>query len=139
MEARTRLAACVAIGLAVVAALAAFAPWQVTLLAGWDSTALAFVSGVWLGVRGKDSAATEAHAAREDSSRTTADLVLTAASVASLAGLRRLEAAGVEQALVWLLWDEPEQLRRFAEEVAIEFRGPRPAVVTEAVPSEQTQ
>jgi uncharacterized membrane protein len=36
---------------------------------------------------GKDSAATEVHAAREDDSRTAADLVLIAASVASLVGV----------------------------------------------------
>ncbi len=87
MKARTRLAACVAIGLGVLAALAAFTPWQVSVLGGWDTTALAFVVIVWFGVRGKDSAATEALAMREDDSRTSADLVLIAASVASLVGV----------------------------------------------------
>ena len=87
MKARTRLAACVAIGLGVLAALAAFTPWQVSVLGGWDTTALAFVVIVWFGVRGKDSAATEALATREDDSRTSADLVLIAASVASLVGV----------------------------------------------------
>jgi hypothetical protein len=46
MEARTRLAACAAIGLGVFATLAAFTPWQVSVLAGWDTTALAFVGVV---------------------------------------------------------------------------------------------
>jgi uncharacterized membrane protein len=87
MKARTRLAACVAIGLGVFAGLAAFTPWQVSVLGGWDTTALAFVVIVWLGVRGKDSAATEALATVEDDSRTSADLVLIAASVASLVGV----------------------------------------------------
>lgn len=54
-----------------------------------------------------------------------------------IARLRRLEAAGVEQVLVWPLRDEAVQLRRFAEEVAIEFRSPRPTAV-EAVRGEQT-
>jgi uncharacterized membrane protein len=71
----------------VGAGLAAYTPWQVSILAGWDTTALAFVGLVWLVVRGKDSAATEAHAAREDNSRASADLVLIAASVASLVGV----------------------------------------------------
>lgn len=87
MKARTRLAACVVIGLGVFAGVAAFTPWQVSVLSGWDTTALAFVAVVWFGVRGKDSVATEALATREDDSRTSADIVLIAASVASLVGV----------------------------------------------------
>ena len=86
-RARTRLAACVAIGLVVSAPLAVFTPWQVSVLGGWDATALAFIVIVWFGIRHKDSAATEALATREDDSRTAADLVLIAASVASLIGV----------------------------------------------------
>ena len=87
MKARTRLAACVVVGLGVFAGLVAFTPWQVGVLGGWDTTALAFVVLVWLEIRGKDSAATQALAMREDDSRTSADLVLIAASVASLVGV----------------------------------------------------
>jgi uncharacterized membrane protein len=87
MTARTRIGICVAVGLGVVAALVAFTPWQVSVLGGWDATALAFVAVVWFEVRGKDSAATEALATREDDSRTAADLVLIAASIASLVGV----------------------------------------------------
>jgi uncharacterized membrane protein len=86
-RARTRLAACVVIGLAVSASLAVFTPWQVTVLAGWDATALAFITAVWLGIRHRDSGATAALATREDESRTAADLILIAASVASLIGV----------------------------------------------------
>ena len=87
MEARNRLAACFVIGLGVAAALAAFTPWQVSVLSGWDTTALAFVVVVWFRVRRKDSAETEALSTREDDSRTAADLVLIAASIASLVGV----------------------------------------------------
>jgi uncharacterized membrane protein len=87
MKAQTRLAACVVVGLGVFAGLVTFTPWQVSVLGGWDATALAFVVVVWLAVRGKDSATTEALATREDDSRTSADLVLIAASVASLVGV----------------------------------------------------
>ncbi len=87
MKARTRLLSCVVIGLGVFASLVVFSPWQVSVLAGWDATALAFVVLVWIGVRGKDSVATKALATRADDSRTSADLVLIAASVASLVGV----------------------------------------------------
>jgi uncharacterized membrane protein len=86
MKARTRLAAFVVVGLGVFAGLVAFTPWQVSVLGGWDTTALAFVVLDWLEIRGKDTAATQALAMREDDSRTSADLVLVAAGVASLVG-----------------------------------------------------
>jgi uncharacterized membrane protein len=86
-RARARLAVCVAIGLAVSAALAVFTPWQVTVLVGWDATALAFIGAVWFGIRDKDSGATAALATREDDSRAAADVILIAACVASLIGV----------------------------------------------------
>jgi uncharacterized membrane protein len=104
-RARTRLAACVAIGVAVSAPLTVFTPWQVSVLGGWDATALAFIVIVWFGIRHKDSAATEALATREDDSRTAADLILIAASVASLVGvafalLKAAAASGPAHALI---------------------------------------
>src|ERR1035437_2007378 len=87
MKAQTRLAACVVVELGVVAGLVTFTPGRVSVLGGGDATALAFVVVVWLAVRGKDSATTEALATREDDSRTAADLVLIAASVARLVGV----------------------------------------------------
>ena len=104
-RARSRLAVCVAIGLVAAAPLAVFTPWQVSVLGGWDATAFAFIFIVWLGVRGKDSAATEALATREDDSRTAADLILIAASVASLVGvafalLKAATASGPAHALI---------------------------------------
>ena len=86
-RARSRLAACVVIGVAVSVPLAVLTPWQVSVLGGWDATALAFILVVWLGLRDKDAAATEEVATREDDSRTAADLILIAASVASLIGV----------------------------------------------------
>jgi uncharacterized membrane protein len=91
-------------GLIVAAAAAAFAPWQVATLLGWDTAAIAFCAWVWIAVRGADAATTKRIATREDDSRTAADIVLIAASVASLfgVGFALLEASrqsGAERAL----------------------------------------
>lgn len=104
-RARTRLIVCVAIGLVVSVPLAVLTPWQVAVLGGWDATALAFIVIVGIGIRNKDSAATEALATREDDSRTAADLILIAASVASLVGvafalLKAAAASGPAHALI---------------------------------------
>jgi uncharacterized membrane protein len=57
--------------------------------------AIVFISSIWLNVRGMDGEATARHAAIEDASRPTADLILVLASVASLiaVGLALLEAS----------------------------------------------
>src|SRR5678816_3406688 len=86
------------------AGIAAFAiawlvtPWQAAALIGWNVAATAFIAWVWFTVAGMDGAATAKHAAIEDISRTTADLILILASVASLVGvgLSLLEASDLE-------------------------------------------
>jgi uncharacterized membrane protein len=87
VDARTRLLICVAVGLAVFAPVMVLSEWQVAVLVGWDSTALLFITMVWLSTRNKDSATTKSHATREDDSRVAADAVLVGASVASLVGV----------------------------------------------------
>lgn len=87
MDARTRLMVSLAGGLVALGPLVALTPWQVAVLGAWDITAVVFIVSVWLAVRGKDGAATQALATREDDSRAAADLVLIAASVASLVGV----------------------------------------------------
>lgn len=82
-----RLLSCAALGLVAFAVAMVLAPWQVGVLVGWDATGLAFVVWVFLSVRGRDAAATEALATREDSSRTVADMVLISAGLANLVGV----------------------------------------------------
>jgi uncharacterized membrane protein len=85
------------------AGIAAFAiawlatPWQPAALIGWNIAATVFIAWVWFTVGGMDGAATAKHAAIEDLSRPTADLVLILASVASLVGvgLSLLEASDI--------------------------------------------
>jgi len=66
---------------------AGFAPWQVSTLAGWDAAGLLLIAMVWLRIGRFDADRTRTHATREDSSRVAAQLLLVAASVASLAGV----------------------------------------------------
>ncbi len=68
-------------------AASAVAPWQVALLAAWDSAAAVFIAWVFWVTHGKDAAATAMLATREDDSRAAADVLLVAACVASLAGV----------------------------------------------------
>ncbi len=87
VDARTRLAICVAVGVVASVPVLLLAPWQLAVLVGWDATALLFVTLVWLTTRNRDSATTKAHATTEDESRVAADAVLVGASVASLVGV----------------------------------------------------
>ena len=76
-----------ACGVVVVAALAGFAPWEVTVLAGWVVAAATFVGRVWLHVNGLSGPETAAIATREDASRASAHIMVIGASVVSLAGV----------------------------------------------------
>ena len=84
------------VGVIVAGAVAAVAPWQVSSLLAWDTGAAVFCGWVWVVVRGADAATTQRIATREDDSRPAADLVLIAASIASLlgVGLALLKASG---------------------------------------------
>jgi uncharacterized membrane protein len=85
-----------AVGLIVGFAAAWVVPWQASSLLAWDAAAAVFCAWIWFAVHGADAAITEAIATREDASRPAADLVLIAASVASLLGVgfALLKAAG---------------------------------------------
>jgi len=84
------------VGVIVAAAAASLVPWQVSSLLFWDTAAAVFCAWVWLAVHGADAPTTQRLATREDDSRAAADLVLVAASIASLLGvaLVLLKAAG---------------------------------------------
>lgn len=60
------------------------ASWAVAVDAAWSATGLVFLAWVWLGIAGKNAAQTASMSRAEDVSRPLADLVLLAASVASL-------------------------------------------------------
>jgi uncharacterized membrane protein len=87
MEARTRLAMCLAIGVVVGVAVFLVTEWQVAILAGWDAAATVFIATILSGIWKKDSDATRALATREDDSRTAAEAVLLGASIFSLVGV----------------------------------------------------
>jgi uncharacterized membrane protein len=76
-----------AAGLLFAIPLAFVAPWQIAVLSWWIVAAGTFVTRVWLHVRKLSGAETAAIATREDSSRTSAHLMLIGASVASLVGV----------------------------------------------------
>jgi len=76
-----------AAGLVAFGVAKLFTTWQIAALIGWIVAAIVFISWIWLNVRGMDGEATARHAAIEDASRPTADLILILASVASLVGV----------------------------------------------------
>ena len=87
MEARLRLAICLACGIVAAIPIFLVTEWQVAALAGWDVTAIVFIAFIVVATRGKDSAGTRAIATREDDSRGAAEAVLVGASVFSLVGV----------------------------------------------------
>jgi uncharacterized membrane protein len=94
-----------AVGIAAFGVAWLATPWQTASLIGWDVAATVFIAWIWFTVAGMGSAATARHAAVEDLSRSTADLVLILASVTSLigVGLSLLEASdteGLEKAMI---------------------------------------
>lgn len=82
-----RVLSCAGIGLVAGLVAAAVSPWQVATLLAWDVTALLFCVWVWSAVHGANAATTERIATREDSSRPGAEVILIAASLASLLGV----------------------------------------------------
>jgi uncharacterized membrane protein len=71
-------------------------PWQVASLIGWSVAAAVYMTSVWLSVGRMDGPATAEFATLEDDSRTAAEIILIAASAASLlgVGLTLLKASG---------------------------------------------
>jgi len=76
-----------AIGLIVAAVFLSFVPWGMAAVAGWDAAALVFLASVWPIILRADSPRAEQLAKREDETRSSATLLLLAASVASLLGV----------------------------------------------------
>jgi uncharacterized membrane protein len=84
LKATTRLAVAVPVGISLAVLAAVFAPWQVSVLSGWDGTALFLLGFFGIVLLRKDCDETAALARREDDSRVLADLLLLSASLVSL-------------------------------------------------------
>jgi len=91
-KAHLEIAAVAGIAGGVVVGLTA--GWKFAALVGWDAMALVMIVLTWVTVWPRDAAATARLAAREDPARPVADLVLIAASVASLVGVGFVVVAG---------------------------------------------
>jgi uncharacterized membrane protein len=99
-RARIRLTVSGVAGVVTFAAVYAFVPWQLAVLGGWTVAAALMVAWVMAAVLPLDGAQTAALATREDNSRLLADVLLVAASVASLVGVGfALLKSGSEQGL----------------------------------------
>ena len=75
------------IGLVCGGVLAPLLPWELSVLAGWDVTALLMLGWIWLSIHRLDPTETARLATSEDDSRATTRLLLVAACVASLVGV----------------------------------------------------
>jgi uncharacterized membrane protein len=82
-----RLLAVVVLGTLAGGLVAAFGPWQLSVLAGWDVSAAVFIAWVWLSVGRFTPAETGSFATREDDSRVATSILLLSASVVSLVGI----------------------------------------------------
>ena len=73
--------------LVVVVVLVWFLPWGLAVVTGWDAAALTYLGSIWPIILRADSAQAEQLATREDETRSSATVLLLAASVASLLGV----------------------------------------------------
>jgi uncharacterized membrane protein len=84
---RARVLIAAAIATVVAAAVAFFAPWQLTVLVWWDVAALVTLGSVWGSVANFTAQETAEFATQEDDSRAGTQLTLLGASVVSLVGV----------------------------------------------------
>ncbi len=108
LPALTRMGVALAAGVVAVAITMALNQWYVAAQAGWDAAALTYIGLTLLMVWHLDAAATADKALREDQTRPVADLVLLAASVASLGALgavlvRAADSRGVTQTVLTIV------------------------------------
>ncbi|MEO8105576.1 MAG: DUF1345 domain-containing protein [Candidatus Saccharibacteria bacterium] len=100
---RVAVAGTIALGISVLVGLGG--NWATGPLVFWDSAAIIYMCWTWLIIWPMDEAMTARHASREDPSRANSDLLLLAASVASLAAVgfvlvRASSATGLAQGLL---------------------------------------
>jgi uncharacterized membrane protein len=95
MSARRRVGVSIVPGLLVGAAVAVMTKqWDVAAVAGWDVGALIWLAWTWREVWGLDHVASGRRAEREDPTAGVADLILTAAAIASLGGVAIILVSG---------------------------------------------
>src|SRR6185312_7230730 len=91
---RVPVTAAGAVGVAVAAAVGMTAGWSAAAAAGWTVAAAVYVAWTWWVIGRMNPDETAAHATREDPGRAFTDVIVLAASVASLAGVLDVLAAG---------------------------------------------
>jgi uncharacterized membrane protein len=79
-----QVAVSVLIGLIAAATAVLFGPAWLAPLVGWDAAAITYLVWTWAGIAKLDADATAGHASKEDPTRRGSDLLLLAASAASL-------------------------------------------------------
>jgi uncharacterized membrane protein len=84
---RRRTMEALASGLAAAAVAMWFAPWQLTVLIGWDVAATVVLARTWLHLARFDAVATREWATREDDTRAGSELLLIVAGSVSLVGV----------------------------------------------------
>jgi uncharacterized membrane protein len=82
-----RVAIVASIGLVVALVLMPIVPLELAVVAGWDAAALTYLSSIWPIILRADSGQAQQLATREDETRSSATVLLLAASVASLLGV----------------------------------------------------
>jgi uncharacterized membrane protein len=87
VSARRRILTVFGVGVIALAATLPFTSWTVAPLVGWDVASAIYLTWVWTAVWGLDGEQTAAVSTREDDSRPAAEVILIAASVASLVGV----------------------------------------------------
>jgi uncharacterized membrane protein len=91
---RTHLLIAGMVGIVAAAVMGVVAGWRFAALAGWDAAALVIVVWTWIAIWGRNPEETARLAVRDDPARAVADLLVVAASVASLVGVGFVIVAG---------------------------------------------
>jgi len=89
-----RVITAVALGASLAVAAGTTAGWWYAAAIGWTTAATTYVVWTWATIGRFDAAATASHATREDPTRALTDVLMVAASVASLVGVGYLLTAG---------------------------------------------
>jgi uncharacterized membrane protein len=102
--ARTKVATVIAAGLAAGLAVSLAGHAEFGPLVGWDVATLVYLTWVWLLIWPMDAEATAQHAVRNDPTRTTAEIILLLAAMASLVSVgfvlaRAAETSGTSELL----------------------------------------
>jgi uncharacterized membrane protein len=86
-SARTKVIVAGLVGIVVAVLVVMLKNWQLAPLLAWDAAAIVYLVWIWLTIGRMDPKTTRHFAIREDPSRATADVIVTVASLGSLAGV----------------------------------------------------